>query len=208
MVLASSEWARQRGFDGNANSEQEQLLEQMAGDVFDGIFIHGTIRSTQMVQLGLTWKGVTNYLGWQGVASTLEPGLRARVAYVMAHRYIRLNNRDQAALFLEQAATDLPKDSPLAELATEDHRLLKAGHGKVSLRSELDEAVTLSLSRPNEEGHQLEVNGSAELELPAGTFRITTDKGKEILVFPSDLVVTPAGRFKVRITQSSANAAQ
>jgi hypothetical protein len=65
----------------------------------------------------MSWKGVTNALGWAGVAPSLEPHLRGPFAYVLGHRFRRLGQPEQARQMFLTAVADAPPDSTLARLA-------------------------------------------------------------------------------------------
>jgi hypothetical protein len=76
--------------------------------------------------MGLAWKGITNVLGWAGVAPTLPPDLRGALAYVLGHRYLRLGRPEDAAGLFRTAVADAPAGSPLRKLAeAELQRLAK-----------------------------------------------------------------------------------
>jgi len=89
----------------------------MADRVCTAIFENGEITRPQLVQLGFAWKGVTNFLGWAGVAPTLKPDLRGPLAYVLGMRCLRLNKPDDAAALFKTARDDAPKGSRLKALA-------------------------------------------------------------------------------------------
>lgn len=80
----------------------------------------GKIGKSQSLQLLLAWKGISNFLGWGGVAPSLQPGLRGKLAYIMGHRYLRLGKPDDAKTFFQTAIGDAPKDSPLRQLSQQD----------------------------------------------------------------------------------------
>ena len=95
---------------------------------FVAVTDEGTVSQTQMIQLALAWKGITNFLGWAGVAPNLQPNLRGPIAYVMGHRYLRLGQPKDASMFFNTALTDAPNGSPLATMAqAELDRLLPSG---------------------------------------------------------------------------------
>lgn len=124
-VLIVLEYIRQGAFAGMMTSDQENLVWQLTGDCLVAFFDQKLAKS-QCLQLGLTWKGTTNVLGWAGVATTLDPSKRGPFAYVFGHRYRRLNNPKQAAEFFRIALKDAPKDSLLAKLAEAELRILTA----------------------------------------------------------------------------------
>ena len=118
------ELIRQKAFAGEVSPEQDELVWTF---VLDGItaFGSGELSFPQLVQFVLTWKGTTNFLGWQGLAPALKPTFRGRAAYVMAHRYLRLKRPDQSLDFLQTAIKDSAPGSPLRRLAQADLDALK-----------------------------------------------------------------------------------
>ena len=70
-----------------------------------------------MLQLALSWKGTTNFLGWGGLAPKLEPSLRGPIALVLGHQYRRLNKPADSLAAFKIAAADAPEGSTLRKLA-------------------------------------------------------------------------------------------
>jgi tetratricopeptide (TPR) repeat protein len=101
--------------------EQDELLWQTTQVCLDRFF-QGKLAPGQVLQLALTWKGQTNFLGWAGVAPGLEPALRGPLAYILGHRYLRLpgERRPEALGFFRMALKDAPGDSPLQRLARQE----------------------------------------------------------------------------------------
>jgi len=118
-LLVAMELIQQGAFSSGYNNDQEELVWQLAGDCYTS-YGSGQFSKPQMLQLLLTWKGVTNFLGWGGLAPQLAPQLRGPLAYVMAHRYIQLQRHDDAKMFLGTAQADAARGSVLAELVTMD----------------------------------------------------------------------------------------
>jgi hypothetical protein len=68
---------------------------------------------------------MTNSFGWGGLAPTLEPSLRGRLAYLFGHRYRRLPppaKPESAAAFFRTAVEDSTADSVVHRLAEEELR--------------------------------------------------------------------------------------
>jgi hypothetical protein len=84
----------------------------------------GTLKHTQVLLLGSTWKGVTNVFGWEGVRRTLAPSLRGPIAYIFGQRYLR-EKRSGARMFFQTARDDAPANSPLRRLAEDRLKELK-----------------------------------------------------------------------------------
>jgi tetratricopeptide (TPR) repeat protein len=109
---------------GELSAEHETILWQLAEDCAAAVFAN-KLKNIQIAQLALTWKGHTSFVGWKGLAPTLEPALRAPMAYVLGHRYLRLNQPKEAASFFRTALDDAPKDSTLQRLAPMELERLK-----------------------------------------------------------------------------------
>jgi len=124
IMLVAFEFCRQGAIPGDISEQQDSLLWEMAGEAHQALLVTDAIGKTQLLQLALTWKGTTNFLGWAGVAPSLPPSLRGRIAYVMGHRYLRLGRPNDARLFFQTARDDAAENSPLKTLAqTEWNRL-------------------------------------------------------------------------------------
>ncbi len=124
ILLFWTELLHQGTMPGPLTAEQDALLWQVSGDLF-ATYMAGKFATPQVVSLGLTWKGTTNFLGWGGLAPALAPNLRGPLAYVMGQRYLRiLNKRNEAEMFFRIALKDAPADSALRRLSqTELDRL-------------------------------------------------------------------------------------
>ena len=88
---------------GEMSPDQEEVAFETIGAAMDGMVYDGSIQMGQVVQLALTWKGQSGFIGWGAVGPTLDPKVRAGFAYTFAHRYIAMGNKDQAIKFLETA---------------------------------------------------------------------------------------------------------
>jgi tetratricopeptide (TPR) repeat protein len=116
LFLLGFEWMRQGAFAAELSADQDALLWKLAQDVF-ARYAAGKVSKTQAVQLALTWKGVTGFLSWDAVAPGLPAELRGPLAYVVGHRFLRLNKPKEAQTFFQTAVADAPPASPLARLA-------------------------------------------------------------------------------------------
>jgi hypothetical protein len=77
------------------------------------------------VQMAFAWKGTTNFLGWGGLAPSLDPGLRGPLAYVLGHRYQRLGRTESVAEFFRTAQRDAAAGSVLSKLAQAELKRLE-----------------------------------------------------------------------------------
>jgi tetratricopeptide (TPR) repeat protein len=116
-MLVAYELVRQGAFPEGPTPEQEHLCWEAIEEGFQAASVDNKLGGSQFVQLGFTWKGMTGFVGWSGVAPSLPPSLRGKVAYVMGHRYRRLGRPDDATRFFQTAVSDAPPKSPLKVLA-------------------------------------------------------------------------------------------
>ena len=101
--------------DGRTN-EQEEIVWDLCRQLLDAT-ASGKFNGTQLLEMALTWRGVTNFAGWDGLKPTLDPSLRGPLAYVMGHRLLVKQLPAEAQKLFADALADAPADSPLAELA-------------------------------------------------------------------------------------------
>ncbi len=75
-LLLAVELAHQGAFGGRWNGEQEQVVWESMDASLER-YLQGSLSAPQITSLGMSWKGVTNFLGWGGVANSLPPDFRA-----------------------------------------------------------------------------------------------------------------------------------
>lgn len=119
MFLCVYEVARQGAIDSEPTPEQDELFWSSVSEGYAD-FLSGKVSKVQFIALVLAWKGTTGPLGWEGVAPGLDPDLRAKLAYALAHRYQRLGRPSDAAGFYETAIQDSPPDSLVRRMAAEE----------------------------------------------------------------------------------------
>jgi hypothetical protein len=124
-VLGATELARQTAFGGQWTDQQEELVWTVAAETFD-LQNAGKLSAAQALNLAMTWKGLTNFLGWGGLAPTLDPVYRSKVAYLFAHRYLALGKREEATRFRQTVLTDSPPDSQAYRLASQEAEQFEA----------------------------------------------------------------------------------
>jgi serine/threonine protein kinase/tetratricopeptide (TPR) repeat protein len=115
-LLFIYEALRQGAFTGELSSEVDQLLWQLLEESFH-LYYTNKVTQAQVLQIGLTWKGVSGVLGWGTVGPTLQPQIRGAVSFILGHRYLRLNKPDEAKQFFNTTVADLPADAPARKLA-------------------------------------------------------------------------------------------
>ena len=200
LLLASATFAVRNSMAGDVTGEQEELVWQLATDVFERVVHKGEIGRIQLMQLAAAWKGIAGILGWGGVRPQLQPAFRGRLAYVLAHRYIRLKQLDDAANLFEAAVTDATAGSSLATLAATDLQLLRSDCGRLIVESTAAGPVAVRLERDGAEVQTLEVDGRVVVDLPAGRLQIQlTAPAGNLTVSKPEVTLSLAGRQIVRI---------
>jgi tetratricopeptide (TPR) repeat protein len=126
-MLIAYQWLRQGALPEKIADEQEAVVWKLVGDGYTAIVETGALDESQLLQLGLTWKGVTSFVGWAGVGPTLDPKLRGPLAYVLGYRYLRLGRPADAAMFFRTALEDAPQHASLGRLAQVELDRLSAG---------------------------------------------------------------------------------
>lgn len=125
IILAGTEIAHQGAMPRDLSPEQEAVLWTATERTYRA-YLEEKLQVPQMIGLALTWKGTTNFLGWGGVASALQPSLRGPLAYVLGQRYLtRLQKPAEALTFFETAVRDSSSDSSLKKLAQAEVDRLK-----------------------------------------------------------------------------------
>ncbi len=116
--------------------EQEQLCVTLVDEGYR-VYFDGQISKGQLMQLMFTWRGLTDRLGWAGLAGTLEPSLRGPLAYIFGHRFLKLGKPMEAARLFRTAAADAPADSLLKRLAEAEQSPLPADSAETKPPSDL-----------------------------------------------------------------------
>ena len=168
VVLSATEFYNQSVHGGQMTAEQQQVTFDAVGAVFDQAIFEGKLSISQVAQLILTWKGIANFLGWGGVAPTLDPDVRSGLAYFFGHKFLALGDRAQAAKFFETAIKEAPPGSLLARLAAEDKQLVDGGKARLILTSSLPEKVRLRVRQNGAEVAAVDIEQAAIVDVPAG----------------------------------------
>jgi WD40 repeat protein/tetratricopeptide (TPR) repeat protein/tRNA A-37 threonylcarbamoyl transferase component Bud32 len=199
-VLAGVEFFNQATCSGDMTETQLQVVFDAAAIGFDQLIFEGKFSIAQFAQLALSWKGTANFLGWAGVAPTLDPRVRGGVAYVLAHRYVQLGNVPQAIRFLETAQQDAPAGSSLAELAELDRRLIEEGKGRLLIAGDLPKNVRLLISKDGEVVATAETPSSRSIDVPVGKLEIALEEpDDDIRLIPQSVEVEIGGRANVAV---------
>jgi len=118
-VAALTEAVYQFALPEDRSADQETLTEKLVEDFFEAAFRTGTFNKDRVVQLTLAWQGVIDFTGWGGLKTSLkdQPALRGPLAYVLGHRFLRLDNQKEAAAIFETARDDASDGSLVRRLA-------------------------------------------------------------------------------------------
>ncbi len=195
LLLGAATYVQQSAVGKSLTPEDEALVWQVLETQFDQFFRESRITSAQAVQLGLAWKGTSGFLGWGGVAPQLERELRAQLAYIMGHRYIRLGQTSQAAKFFETSQRDAPADSLTAQLAAKAGQLLKAGRGRLVCEPKTKaKPLVVHVLQNKKRIATLRLPDQSEVALEPGTYQVKLDpEDPGIQLSPDNLTIRLAG---------------
>lgn len=199
LALAGCAYLSSQALQGDCDPEQDELFFEAARLLYRQTLIEGKITATQAAQLSLTWRGTTNLLGWAGVAPSLEPDIRAPLAYIEAHRFLRLGQPEQSQKFFEIALADAASESLVARLATGDLELLRAQQGRLIVHSDLPQPIRVRVLKGNEKVAAIDVEDTEQLELPAGSYSLEIDSDAELRLSKTTVQIQPANRQIVHI---------
>ncbi len=217
LHVFGAEFIRRNALGDVSDTAHEALSWELAEHVIDGVLVSGSLKSGQVVQFGVTWKGSFGLLGWKTLAPTLDEPTRALSAVVLAQRALRLNQPGPANELLKLATKLKSAHEGAAQVAESDLKLLEANLGTVSLESEWPEPLTVILESDGTEPKsvKLEANGQGETNIPAGKYRlrigsladatdgtdvVTGDRSSlaQMRMTPATLMVPAAGRVNAR----------
>jgi WD40 repeat protein/tetratricopeptide (TPR) repeat protein/tRNA A-37 threonylcarbamoyl transferase component Bud32 len=200
VVLAATEFFNVSVQGGQMTEAQQTVTFDAVGTVFDQAIYEGKLSISQVAQLILAWKGIANFLGWGGVAPSLPPELRGRLAYVLGHRYVALGDLPQAQKFFDTAIQDAPSDSPLGKMATADKQLVAAGQGQLVISSAWQGKQRLIVRQAGKEVAAADVLGEAELVVPAGELALELEQPhSDCRLSQTNLRIAPGNRRQVEI---------
>ncbi|MCX5660473.1 MAG: protein kinase [Planctomycetota bacterium] len=90
-----------------------------------GAWLDNRFSAANPMQFLMTWKGLTNSLGWDGAARGLPPDLRAPAAYALGFRLLKLGQTADARRLFTTALEDTAADSALHAAAQAEVDRLK-----------------------------------------------------------------------------------
>ncbi len=191
LLLIGQAFLRQKAFESVVTIEQDQTLWELVNEGLSGVFETGKLKTSQLMQLALAWKGTTNFVGWSGVAPSLPPEFRAKAAWMLGHRFVRLSKHVEAKQFFETARKDAAPDSVLAQLAKQDLELLQQDRTRLLIESDvLDPVVTVKRGTETVTTLELRSQQKGEVLLPAGEYDLEVSGPQQALV-TCDAVILP-----------------
>jgi hypothetical protein len=109
-MLLFAESLREGAFDASITAEQDQLVWDLARVALDEV-VAGRLPLDQVGIVAMTWKG--NTLLWGSITGRLPSSVRGLLAFVLGHRYRRLNRPGEAERFFQTARDNAAMDSLL-----------------------------------------------------------------------------------------------
>lgn len=199
LVLAATEFVHQNAFAGDLQDDHVELVFAALSDLFDDYVLKGTVSSFQIGLLAGTWKGVTSIFGWSGVARTLTPKQRGTMAYIMGHRFVRLDQTATAEDFLTTASKDLDPELALAKIAKTDVQLIRETSGRLRLDSDVATPVEIEVRQGDNTVRVLRVEGTLEKNLPVGSYELLVAQPSGQQLSRNKVRLTLAGRVSVQL---------
>lgn len=169
-ALLLYEFVRQNAFEGSVSSEMHDEIWSTAQRVIRDRAQKGSFSALQIGQLGLSWKGTMNVLGWGGLGPSLPQELRSPGAYMIAHRMLRRSQSVEAAKLFSEALTYAQAGSKIAKFAQQDSELLQAGQGLAIVRNSGAKSVTVEIFSGEVVVQRIEVEKEMEVALPTGNY--------------------------------------
>lgn len=98
------------------SAELDGVYWQTANEFYDHFFRYKRGGTIQGIATAVAWKGGLGTMGWQGLAPTLPPDMRARAAFVLARKMQGQARREDAVNLLKEAQSLTEKDTLLGRL--------------------------------------------------------------------------------------------
>ncbi|QDT11699.1 serine/threonine-protein kinase [Planctomycetes bacterium K23_9] len=193
-TLAAYELMIQGAFNSVASEQDRNEAWAIADRIVQGVLIDNSLSMAQAMQLGLTWKGTTNFLGWSGVNQTLDDSLRARLAYVMGHRMIGKGDLASAKTFFDESQSLEGADPQTRQLAAKSLELLEAKKGIIKFNWNGDDAIEVAILDKNEQAIEtVNLKSDAVVEVPPGEYSIKVDQDASVALLPKSPLVVRLG---------------
>ncbi|MCA9224268.1 MAG: protein kinase [Planctomycetales bacterium] len=153
------------------------LLNRLAEELMQSMLTTQRLGPGQVAQLGMTWKGTTNFFGWKGVRPSLNDFEAQAVALIMAHRFVKIDAASSEIEAMWDQASE-GHDPIVTELARQGRELYQQASAKLFVTNESEQLVLLRIAPTSGDSPtELEVppNASSELEirLPAGSYNLS-----------------------------------
>ncbi len=186
-----------QGMKRKGTSQERIVLEKLLNDLYDAVLVTRTIGQTKVIQLGMTWNGVLNFLGWQGIEGALPEHLRGPVTYFAGYRMLTLGNPTAAQTFWESSVTD-GSSARVKEMADRALQLLRDGEGELSVSHTGLTRFSLLARNASGEDTRIEFPEQKSVQLKPGEYSIEceSDEG-DIYISQKRITVVPASRHEI-----------
>lgn len=172
LSLFVLEYIRINAFRSQMTESQADVIWDLLGEAFQAFTVDGTLAMSKMLPLALTWKGNTSIFGWDSVASSIRPEMRAQFAYVLAHRFLHLGRPNDAMKFFKIIQKDGVPGSSLMKLAKAEMELLESGHGTIRLRARIDHPIRVIIKTDGQPSLTMDVESEASRPLPPAKYEL------------------------------------
>lgn len=199
MLASAISFARLRGLARPMSQQELSLLQSVFEQLMVAYLDHNTIETAQVMQLGLTWKGTTNFLGWDSVRKTLKPEFRDQLAYLFGHRMLVINQTAKSKPFFELAAQQ-SHNPTLAKLAEESLQMLADQTGLVQLFENGQSQFTLELLQAGQKVASLSWPSQQQEFLKPGKYQLRLkDAPTHLRLSRNELQIKPTHRVDLSV---------
>lgn len=199
VALAGETYLSRHAFVSDVSPRREELMQQVVANVVTACLRTGELKIEELPLLAGVWKG---YFSWTIAAPQFNRELRPELAYMVAHRLLKLGKIDSAVACFQDAANHAPPDSLLHELALADLQLAESKEGEVAVVTDLKEALHVTIATAGGENRQLMVESKAPARITtaAGVVRLMIDDPPEgVKLNRAAIQVSPASYAVVKI---------
>lgn len=197
MTAAGISFFEQRALQRAYVRAEEPILIALFQKMYSAYFEERRIQGPQLMQLALTWKGTTNFLGWAGVEKVLSDDVRELLAYFAGYRMLRLNRPKDAEMFFSIAASQ-NRDANLKTLAEHSLEMLNSEKGMLFLNGPSERELIFELRAEGIPVAELNWPIQKSVSLPKGKYQLqpkTADSG--ILLSQNEVEISPVGFFEI-----------
>ena len=186
------------------SSENLQVFRALSDSMMDGYLVEGSLGGPQLIQFGMAWKGMTNFLGWGGLKTTLPKPRVGLVAYAMAHRYARKSQTADVGPALRDAIAGLDDLPNLKKIAERDLQLWNDDQALVKLSvKDAPSDMSLEILKQKKIVRTItDLSSDTNVELPPGDYqlRVAGAEAKSIVsISPAQVKLSRGSSRDVRV---------